>query len=173
MPTDSNMIFAVLTQDLLLKAGKSGFVPAGCPVMEEIMDNQLFRKKSMDRISSPEKLEDYMRVTSPGIWMVLTAVIVLLAGLLVCASIGKVETKYPVKAEVQEGSATVLLEADAEYTVKEGMVLRIGTSDNGIKYVRRLGDGETVVSADVSLPDGTYDAQIVTESITPISFLIN
>ena len=114
-----------------------------------------------------------MRVTSPGIWMVLTAVIVLLAGLLVCASIGKVETKYPVKAEVQKGSATVLLEADAEYTVKEGMVLRIGTSDNGIKYVRRLGDGETVVSADVSLPDGTYDAQIVTESITPISFLIN
>jgi hypothetical protein len=83
LPTGSSMIFAVLTQDLLLKAGKSGFVPAGCPVMEEIMDNQLFRKKSIDRISSPEKLEDYMRVTSPRLWMLLSAIVILLVGFLV------------------------------------------------------------------------------------------
>ena len=137
------------------------------------MDNQLFRKKSIDRISSPEKLEDYMRVTSPGIWMVLAAVIVFLTGLIVCASIGKVETRYSVKAEVQDKNAAVILEPDVEYSVREGMVLRIGRSDFSIKYVRSLGSGETVVSADADLPDGTYDAQIVTESITPISFLTN
>ena len=143
------------------------------PAMEEIMDNQLFRKQSMDRISSPEKLEDYMRVTSPGIWMILTAVIVLLAGLIICASIGKVETKYPVEAGVSQGSASVLLDADTEYTVQKGMTLRIGDGDYKIGSVRRLESGETAVTADVSLPDGTYEAQIVTESITPISFLTN
>lgn len=137
------------------------------------MDNQLFRKKSIDRISSPEKLEDYMRVTSPGIWMILTAVILLLAGLIVCASVGKVETKYPVCAEVQSGTASVTLDADTEYTVEHGMTLRIGKNDTQIQYVRTLENGKTAVTADVSLPDGTYDAQIVTESITPISFLIN
>lgn len=137
------------------------------------MDNQLFRKQSMDRISSPEKLEDYMRVTSPGIWMILTAVIVLLAGLIICASIGKVETKYPVEAGVSQGSASVLLDADTEYTVQKGMTLRIGDGDYKIGSVRRLESGETAVTADVSLPDGTYEAQIVTESITPISFLTN
>ncbi|HAG12584.1 MAG TPA: NHLP bacteriocin system secretion protein, partial [Ruminococcus sp.] len=35
---------------------------------------QVFRKKSLDRISSPEQLTDYLRVTNPGIWVVLAAV---------------------------------------------------------------------------------------------------
>lgn len=137
------------------------------------MDNQLFRKKSMERISSPEKLEDYMRVTNPGIWMVLTAVIVLLAGLIICASVGKVETRFPVEASVSGGSASVLLDADTEYTVEEGMILRIGNRDTEIEYVRKLATGESSVSASVSLPDGTYEGEIVTESVSPISFLVN
>lgn len=40
----------------------------------------VFRKKTLDRISSPEQITDYLRVTNPGIWVVLVAVILLLAG---------------------------------------------------------------------------------------------
>ena len=47
------------------------------------MENQIFRQKSVERISSPEQLQDYMRVTTPGVWMVLLAVILLLAGVIV------------------------------------------------------------------------------------------
>ena len=50
------------------------------------MDNGLFRKKSIDRISSPEELHDYMRVTSPRLWMILAAVVLLLVGFIVYAS---------------------------------------------------------------------------------------
>ena len=31
------------------------------------MNNQVFRKKSMERVSSPEQLNDYVRVSNPGI----------------------------------------------------------------------------------------------------------
>ena len=137
------------------------------------MDKQLFRKQSIDRISSPEQLQDYMRVTSPGIWMVLTAIIVMLAGLIICSSIGTVETSYPVAADVKAGEASIVLDKDTEYTVKEGMTLRVAGEDITIENVRRLDSGETVVTADVSLQDGTYDAKIVTERITPITFLLN
>lgn len=137
------------------------------------MDNQLFRKQSMDRISSPEQLQDYMRVTSPGIWMVLSAVIVLLAGLIICSMVGKIETRYEVKADVREGKVSVLLEPETEYTVKKGMTLRIEEQDASIEKVSSLESGETLVTARVSLPDGTYDAEIVTEAVTPISFLTN
>ena len=37
------------------------------------MSDQIFRKKSLDRISSPEQLNDYIRVANPGIWMILAA----------------------------------------------------------------------------------------------------
>ena len=35
----------------------------------------VFRKKTLDRIASPEQLTDYLRVTNPGIWVVLGAVL--------------------------------------------------------------------------------------------------
>ena len=43
------------------------------------MKNDLFRKSSIDRISSPEQLNDYIRVTNPSIWVILAAIIILLA----------------------------------------------------------------------------------------------
>ena len=31
------------------------------------MNEQLFRKKSIDRVSSPEQLDAYLRVANPGV----------------------------------------------------------------------------------------------------------
>ena len=33
-----------------------------------------FRQESLDRAKSPEQLDDYIRVSNPGVWMVLGAV---------------------------------------------------------------------------------------------------
>ena len=52
---------------------------------------QIFRKKSMDRISSPEQLNDYIRVTTPSVWVILAAAVVLLAGAIVWACFGTIE----------------------------------------------------------------------------------
>ena len=37
----------------------------------------IFRKSSLQRISSPEKLNEYIRVSKPSVWIILGAVIVL------------------------------------------------------------------------------------------------
>ena len=42
----------------------------------------IFRQKSLKRVSSPEELNDYIRVTSPSVWIVLVALALLLAGML-------------------------------------------------------------------------------------------
>jgi len=42
-------------------------------------DMNIFRKTSLDRISSPEHLNDYIKVSNPSVWLVLAAVAVLLA----------------------------------------------------------------------------------------------
>ena len=47
------------------------------------MNSQLFRKKSVDKVSSPEQLNEYIRVANPGVWMVLAAIVILLAGVVV------------------------------------------------------------------------------------------
>jgi len=43
-----------------------------------MLKNTIFRKNSLDRISSPEKLNEYIRVSRPSVWIILGAIIVFL-----------------------------------------------------------------------------------------------
>ena len=43
--------------------------------------NTVFRKKTLERISSPEQLTEHLKVTNPGMWVILSIVIVLLLSL--------------------------------------------------------------------------------------------
>ena len=52
--------------------------------------SDLFRKKSVERINSPEELSDYIRVATPSVWLVLMATTILLAGMLAWSVLGTV-----------------------------------------------------------------------------------
>ena len=139
--------------------------------MEEKNKQQnLFREKTIERISSPEKLTDYLRVTSPGIWAVLGAVIILLGGLFIWASIGTLETKADVKVMVDDHKAVIV--ADGATALAEGMPVKIATEDCVIASTDSDEYGRTYGITEVSLPDGTYDGTAVIEQIRPIDFLL-
>lgn len=139
--------------------------------MEEKNKQQnLFREKTIERISSPEKLTDYLRVTSPGIWAVLGAVIILLGGLFIWASIGTLETKADVKVMVADHKAVIV--ADGATALAEGMPVKIATENCVIASTDSDEYGRTYGITEVSLPDGTYDGTAVIEQIRPIDFLL-
>ena len=76
--------------------------------------SNLFREKSMERISSPEQLNAYIRVSTPSVWMVLSAVIVLLVGVCVWGMFGHLDTTLTVAAVCDGETATAYVrEADA------------------------------------------------------------
>ena len=56
-------------------------------------NNGIFREKSIDRVTGPESLNDYIRVTSPSVWIALLALMVLLVGLLAWSVFGRIEVK--------------------------------------------------------------------------------
>ena len=55
-------------------------------------EKTIFRQKSMEKVSSPEELNDYIRVTNPSVWVVLLALVLLLIGMLSWSILGTVET---------------------------------------------------------------------------------
>ncbi len=55
--------------------------------------SELYRKKSLEQASTPEELNDYIRVTTPSVWMALLAVTILLVGMLVWSVLGTVEVE--------------------------------------------------------------------------------
>lgn len=52
--------------------------------------DNLFRKKSLERISSPEQLDDYIKVTTPSVWIILIAIGILLAGTIIWGVFGEI-----------------------------------------------------------------------------------
>lgn len=129
----------------------------------------VFRKKTLDRISSPEDLTDYLKVTNPGVWVVLAAVIVLLCGIFVWSCVGTLETKEKASVIVEDHSAIVVL-TDSN-VLKEGMPLRVSTEEVTIASVYNDEYGRLVGKAEIALPDGTYEGTLITDQTHPIDFL--
>ena len=158
------------------------------------MSNTLFRQKSMDRISSPEELHDYMRVTSPRLWMILTAIVVLLAGFIVYASTAKMENTVNIRVTIEnyesepdetnpDGERYTFVSGAFPLTMKDvlqtGMKVRIGQETGIISWIGTSAE-EDVINVMfqmnkeyLPLPSGECDAELVLESTTPISFLWN
>lgn len=139
--------------------------------MSEQQEQTLFRKKALDRISSPEQLTDYLRVTTAGTWIVFTVIVLFLVGLFAWASIGTLETKTPAKIIVDDHTATVIsLSNDA---ISEGMEVRVVGSEFVIASVSQDEYGRSYGVAEMNtIPDGTYDGTVVVAVIHPIDFLI-
>ena len=138
------------------------------------MDNQLFRKESLDQISSPEQLNDYLRVTNPAVWLVLTAVILLLAGMLLWASVASIDSFASGTAQVQDGTMRIIFE-DPQITksVQTGMTVTAGDASAQVSSIGYTDDGEMFALAPTSLADGTYSVQVVYRKTQVLSLLFN
>lgn len=137
------------------------------------MDNELFRKKALDKIKSPENLNDYVHVTNPGVWLLLVAVIVLLAGAVIWGTFGRIESTEAVSVTVESGVISGTVRGTA---VKKGMAIRMDGNEYEIAsadWESATGRFRCTVSASAGIPDGTYGAEIVLERIRPISFILN
>lgn len=133
----------------------------------------IFRQSSIDRISSPEQLTDYLKVTNPGIWMLLAAVILLLGGLFAWSMVGNLETVADGVAVVEDGQAVIMVTDTSKGEITSGMTVRIGDDEYSIATVESDDYGRTVAYAPIDKTDGKYDVEIVTESIHPIEFLFS
>lgn len=158
------------------------------------MNSSIFRKKSIERISSPEQLNDYIRVSNPGVWMILSAFIILLAGICVWGIFGRLETTVPAVALVEDGRVRIFIKEARAEEVSEGMLLLMEDSEFVIEemaampikltsdypeyalYTGNLSEGEWVHELSCSakgVADGIYRAEILVESIAPMTFLFN
>ena len=137
--------------------------------MEEKKPN-VFRKKTLERISSPEQLKDYLRVTNPGIWIVLAVVILLLGGLFAWSMIGTLETTAQAKVIVKDKQAQVIPVGSEK--LEEGMSLRVGSEEYEIAATETDKYGRVTGKAGVTLPDGSYDGTVVVDQVHPFDFLL-
>ena len=51
----------------------------------------VFREKSLEKMSSPDQMDDYIKVMTPSVWIALIALIVLIIGILVWTIFGTMQ----------------------------------------------------------------------------------
>lgn len=158
------------------------------------MSSTIFREKSLNKIASPEQMNDYIRVSSPSVWMVLTAVIVLLAGVCVWGMFGHLDTAVQTGGVCADGRLTVFVGEEDHDKIKENAVISVDGVEYAVAeitnapirvddqidpYVVHLADfteGDWVyrLYADVlGLADGVYAASVITERVRPLDFVLN
>ena len=156
--------------------------------------NNIFRQDSLDRIASPEQLDDYIRISRPGVWVVVIAAIVLLASFLVWGAYGTLPTTIPEVGVVTNGEL-VCYNADVS-GVAPSMLVTIGDVTGRVTHVsatpysseeiaarydsdyttHMLGIEDWNYEIRISAPgiaDGLTEATIITGQVHPITFIFN
>lgn len=87
--------------------------------------NSIFTKKASDKLRSPDDLDEYVRVTSPSVWVVLAACAALLIGLLAWGLFGTAETSVSATGTCVEGEVVCFLPADKVTSIDIGDVANV------------------------------------------------
>ena len=139
------------------------------------MNEEIFRKKSLDKVKSPENLDDYIRVSNPGICLLLVSVIILLVGACVWGIFGHIDSTVPASVRIENGQAVCIISEEDISSVKVGQTVKYENQESVIKTIGEKNDKVYICILDVenSLPDGFYEGKVVVESYKPLSFILN
>lgn len=158
------------------------------------MNKQLFRQKSMNKITSPDQLSDYIRVSNPSVWIILTAVIVLLVGVCVWGIFGRLDTTlqtggvceggqlvfYISESDVGKIDEKTIVSVDGkEFALSEISSSPVKLDDSFDAYLVHLtglseGDWVYVLKADAAgVKDGICRVEVIIERVNPIDFVLN
>ena len=105
------------------------------------METSIFRKASLERLSSPEQLDIIMRVTGPRRWLALAGVFLILGSVVFWGYAGTIDTKV-------SGSGVIM---------RAGTVLNVVASGSGL-----------VTNISVNLGDRVKAAQVVAKVSDPV-----
>ena len=161
--------------------------------MSEQPKTKLFREKSLEAVESPESLNDYLRVTSPGIWIVMAAVIALLVGFILWGIFGHIRSTAQFAVQISPEKSVCYVPIEVAGKVVDRGVINVNGRDfpiggNGeydltfiseemppqVLLIGKLSIGNPVIEVSVitDLPEGYYMGEAVTEDLQPISLLL-
>lgn len=140
-----------------------------------MMKKEIFRKKSLEKIKSPDNLDSYIRVSNPSVWILIISVMVLLFGAGIWGIFGHIDSTVPSHVRVQNEKAVCYVDEKYITSVRDGMTVKYEDSKaviNGIGDKSEEGY-ECELDADSYPENGMYEGKIVVKRYKPVSFLMN
>jgi hypothetical protein len=110
--------------------------------MEKKMSNTFFRKSSLDSISSPDQLNDYIKVSTPSLWVIIIALFVLLASVFVWGFTGRLPTTASAPGVSEKGNVVCYINVEDSRKIKAGQtaIVSAGNESKISGKVASVGD---------------------------------
>ncbi len=159
----------------------------------------VFRQESLDRVKSPEQLNNFIKISKPSVWVITVSILFLLIGVIVWSVFGSVDTTIALKAVVKEdniffyvpesiasnleiGFPVIVDDAQGEITEisdepykYDEVLIKLNNDEYltyllGVEYEKYLFE----IKVDIAnLDEIVVDADVVVDRINPISFVFN
>ncbi|MEE3450584.1 MAG: hypothetical protein VZR27_07790 [Acutalibacteraceae bacterium] len=155
------------------------------------MANPILTKNSQEKVTSPEQLNDYIKVSNVGLWLILAVVIIMMSSVLVWGFVGNLNTTVKAVGIAENGKIVCYIPSTEnaapgnEVTVNgvSGTVESVSyppLTENAVSekydeytaYQLNLSDWnyEIIINAE-NCPDGIVNVNIITGTVKPISFI--
>jgi len=89
------------------------------------MNNSIFRKNSFEKISSPDKLDSYLKTSHISMWILLMALMIILVGVIVWCLFGSVATTVSYYGIISDDCAFCFVPPDEVYNLELGMSVNL------------------------------------------------
>lgn len=151
----------------------------------------IFRKKALDKAASPDRLDDYIKVSNPSVWLLLGAICAFLLGVSIWCIFGNISDTQPALLHVEGGTATCAIdqsrasELDAgdkvEVSGVEGTIVEYDgqavpaaqLTDEQLSIAQPSSAWLAAASVSIDLPDGDYPANVTVKEYKPLDLLLN
>ena len=152
---------------------------------------RIFRKKSLERVSSPEELQDFIQVSNPAVWLIIGTAILLLVGCVVWGIFGRIEATCDGVVIAEKGDVTFYVAEQYAKGIRIGQTVKFNNTsatvdaineipicaeDDFSEYAQHVGGygSDTWVYAvhcAGQSKDGVFPAFVLLDEISPFSLI--
>lgn len=155
------------------------------------MSNPILSKQSDNKVNSPEQLNDYIKASSVGVWVVLSVIMVLLISIIIWGFFGSLKTTVNTVGVAESGKIICYVDNSANISVgdevtvngEKGTVSAVASAPVSASSLASEYDEYTLYSLQLSewnyaveitcdsCDDGIQSVKIIYDSVHPISFI--
>ncbi len=93
------------------------------------MQKNIFKKTSIDQITSPEQLNDYIKISNPSVWLIIASILIFLISSLIWGFFGSMSTSVTLKGVFTSGNIVCFSDPSSEINYSAGMKASIINND--------------------------------------------
>lgn len=139
------------------------------------MDEKLYSKESLEKIKSPEMLNDYIKVSRPHSWVIIIIIFLTILIFLIWANFCVLDIQLDTVVISRPDIIYTIVNKEDIMKIDVGREVRVNKNSLKISNIGKYDEelNGYIVYLEGNIPQGNYDGKIILESIHALKLYLN